>query len=165
MLSLASASSRRLLVGRTAAAAAGARRADGIAGSVTSLRQKGHRALPCSHVSMQSMWKAWEQLGNSRTRSRSTNSLRHTAHSDTDILGATPPAPAPASQEAAVNLTTGSMRMSGRPRPRRPSPRTTDDGSSRLPVKPPPPAPRTRRCHGGWRDHTARRSWHLVTNA
>uniref|UniRef100_A0A0A9ETG9 Uncharacterized protein n=1 Tax=Arundo donax TaxID=35708 RepID=A0A0A9ETG9_ARUDO len=99
---------------------------------------------------MQSMWKAWEQLGSSRTHSRSTNSLRHTAHSDTEIL--------PASQAAAVNLTTGSMRMSGRPRPCPSSAGTepTTEGSR---------PSRARRRHGGWRDQNARSSWHLVTKA
>uniref|UniRef100_A0A0A9FFH0 Uncharacterized protein n=1 Tax=Arundo donax TaxID=35708 RepID=A0A0A9FFH0_ARUDO len=105
---------------------------------------------------MQSMWKAWEQLGSSRTRSRSTNWLRHTAHSDTDILPATPPPSA--SKAAAVNLTTGSMRMSGRPRPCRSSVATAlmTEGSR---------SSRARRRHGGWRDQNARSSWHLVTKA
>uniref|UniRef100_A0A0A9GNG1 Uncharacterized protein n=1 Tax=Arundo donax TaxID=35708 RepID=A0A0A9GNG1_ARUDO len=103
---------------------------------------------------MQSMWKAWEQLGRRRTRSRSTNSLRHTAHSDTDILPATPSS---ASQAAAVNLTTGSMRMSGRPRP------WSSVATARMTDGSRPS--RARRRHGGWRDQSARSSWHLVTNA
>ena len=82
MLSLASSVSRRLV--GTVAAAGAQRTGTRAAGSVTSLRQKGHRALPCSHVSMQSMWKAWEALGSCLRRSSSANSARQTAHSSAD---------------------------------------------------------------------------------
>uniref|UniRef100_K3YSV2 Uncharacterized protein n=1 Tax=Setaria italica TaxID=4555 RepID=K3YSV2_SETIT len=44
-------------------------------------RQTGQVTWLASHSPMQSGWKAWLHLGNSLSRSSSSNSLRHTAHS------------------------------------------------------------------------------------
>uniref|UniRef100_A0A804PZ68 Uncharacterized protein n=1 Tax=Zea mays TaxID=4577 RepID=A0A804PZ68_MAIZE len=49
-------------------------------------RQTGHVTWPASHSPMQSGWKAWLQLGSSRSSSSSSNSLRQTAHSSAASL-------------------------------------------------------------------------------